>query len=267
MKQLLFLILLFELFSCNSNSENKSTEQKTETYNWKGNWEKDTWQNDAALKIKNVVGDSSLDFEIAASSGGSEGNFEGKAIIKGNIAIYNLAEELDSCILTFKIFGDTLIAIKQGEGNCFAGIGVLYEGNYFNSKYKPKAGKNRDSKKADETLFSLGTFESVVDDSIFKELTKKDYDLFLNSTQLTSEDDDLDSLNAKVYTSGVRGLFTFMENIIMIDDKKNIWAAVIDDNKVLYYTNTKGYASKLPKTVENWRSRFKVYPIIYKTKP
>jgi hypothetical protein len=62
----------------------------------------------------------------------------------------------------------------------------------------------------------------------------------------------------------LRGLYTIMENIIMIDSSKNIWAAVIDDNKIYYFTNRLDYKTKLPRTIENWRNRFKDYKVIYK---
>ena len=44
----------------------------------------------------------------------------------------------------------------------------------------------------------------------------------------------------------------------------NIWAAVIDDNKVYYFTNNKEYKNRLPKTIDNWRQNFKNYEVIYK---
>ena len=118
--------------------------------------------------------------------------------------------------------------------------------------------------KSSESMTSLGVFTTKRTDSIFKKLVGSSYSQFVNSTQLTSEDDDLDGLNSTVYSSGVKGLYTIMENIIMIDSLNNIWAAVIDDNKVYYFTNTQNHKSTLPKTIDNWRQRFKDYPIIYK---
>lgn len=266
MKYLLSIFVIAILFSCNNNS-GKNEKPKPENQNWKGDWERDIWQNPAFLKIKSINGDS-LDFRLFSSSGGHTGDIEGKALIHGNIAIYYLEESYDTCSLTFEIFGDSLIIMIHEKGNCFAAMGVTYEGNYYNPKYETKtktAAKGNSKEDSDETLLSLGIFDNLSEDSIFKRLTKEDYNLFLNSTQLTSDDDDLDKFNAKVKSSGVRGLFTIMENIIMIDSSKNIWAAVIDDNKVLYFTSNKDYQNKLPKTIEEWRSRFKDYPIIYKS--
>jgi hypothetical protein len=250
------------LLGCSGNDQKKTEQPKFTNTNWKGTWERNSWQSEASLEIISINGDS-LEFKLLAFSGGHDGEVEGKAFIGGNRAIYYSADENDTCSLVFKIFGDTLISVDQEKGICFAPMGVSYEGNYYSSKYQLAKEDKKVAKR--ETLLTLGVFDNDAEDSIFRKLMGDDYDLFLGSTQLSSESDDLDSLNAKVRSSGVRGLFTSMENIIMIDTANNIWAAVIDDDKVLYYTNRIDYRSKLPKTIEEWRSRFKEYPVIYKS--
>ncbi|MES1215056.1 MAG: hypothetical protein ABUT20_06045, partial [Bacteroidota bacterium] len=246
------------------NNSLKIGPSKKQNPNWKGEWERDLWQNPASLKIKNIISDS-LDFQLFSSSGGHSGEIEGKALINGNIATYYLAEKYDTCLLSFEIFGDSLIVMNHTKGNCFAAMGVTYAGKYYNSKTKSKKILS-EKENSNETLLTLGIFDNPSEDSAFRLLTNEDYNLFLSSTQLSSDDDDLDNFNAKVKSSAVRGLFTIMENIIIIDSSKNIWAAVIDEDKVLYYTNNKDYQIKLPKTIENWRSGFKNYPVVYKSK-
>ena len=150
-----------------------------------------------------------------------------------------------------------MISITQKQGNCGAGLGVEYSGNYY------RMGKHIDSEKGSTN--DLGLLNAF-NDSLLRKLTGDAYAFFINSTQLTSEDTDLDNFKAKVFSSGVRGLYTSMENIIMIDSSKNIWAAVINNDTVLYYTNNKDYIKKLPKTIDNWRANFKTYPVIYKSK-
>lgn len=266
-----FLILLFLIGSitvgCSSNDASSDTAKtdiiKTDTAptqpvskSWLGKWERRRWQNDASLEITNIKRDS-IEFSLFASSGGHTGELEGIAIVNGNFAVFQNKDESDTCLIQFKLIGDSIIAIDQKQGFCFAGMAVTYDGDYKNSKNLPEA-------EITENLTSLGIFETEKEDSIFKALVGNSYSLFINSTQLTSEDEDLDSLNATVRSSGVRGLFTFMENIIMTDPLNNIWAAVIDDNKIYYFTNNKRYKDQLPKTIDNWRQRFKDHPIIYK---
>jgi len=57
-----------------------------------------------------------------------------------------------------------------------------------------------------------------------------------------------------------------MENIIIVDSNNHIWAAVIDDKKVRYFTNVPAYYAVLPKTIDNWRGLFKNYPVFYMSK-
>lgn len=268
-----FIIPLFLLSSlivgCSSNKNSIDTVASSDTAKiintssgsasklWIGNWERHEWQNDALLEIKSIKGDS-IEFSLMASSGGHTGELEGMAIVSGNSANFSSYYESDSCIIKFELLGDSIITIDQKKGFCFAGMGVVYDGQYKNF-----AKKNQNDQTT-ESMINVGVLSTDKQDSIFKTLVGDSYTLFVNSTQITSNDDDLDGFNAKVYSSGVRGLFTVMENIVMLDSSNNIWAAVIDDNKVYYFTTNKDNTSKLPKTINNWRQRFKEYPIIYK---
>jgi len=213
------------------------------------------------LTISNVTTDS-IEFELFAASGGSTGECEGKAAIKDNVATYSFKEETETCIIEFKLFGDSIIEVNQKEGECFTGLGVYYSGKYLNSKLLSK----KETKKEDKNLIELTVLQNSKQDSVFRSLVGSYYDLFVNTTQLISEGDDLDSMGARVVSSGVRGLYTQMENIVMVDSSNNIWAAVLDDEKVIYFTNSKQYTDSLPKTINNWRESFQDYKIIYKSK-
>lgn len=254
----LTILAAITLFSCSSNrSSDKPTEiKKNASPSWMGTWNRHLWQNDGTLEIKDIKNDS-IHFTLFANSGGHTGELEGDASVTDNTAIFSTRDASDSCYIEFSLMGDSIIRVDQKTGICSAGMGVVYSGEYKNGKLNPVA-------KQDESLFNLGIFENENQDSIFKSLVGDSYSLFVSSTQLTSEDDDLDSLHATVHSSGVRGLFTSMENIVMIDSSNNIWAAVIDDDKVYYFTNKDEYKNRIPKTIENWRQRFKSYKIVYK---
>jgi hypothetical protein len=254
MKISLAILCLIFLFSCGPNNmPADKTAKPPANKNWAGKWERVVWENEADLETA-VKGDS-IDFKLTAASGGNTGEMEGTAFINGSKARFYSADENDTCIIEFKIFGDTMISVDQLLGNCGTGMGVVYSGSY----YKPGTHK----KDTVENLNTLGLLNKT-DDSLLKSLTGKSYDAFVSSTQMTTENDDLDSLHVRVVSCGVRGLYTEMENIIMIDSSKNIWAAVISNDTVLYFTNHKDYANKLPKSIENWRTNFKQYPVIYK---
>lgn len=252
LKNIILLIIVSMLCACQTQQENKQINPQNK---WKGKWERYIWQDEASLEITEIKNDT-LVFTLFANSGSHTGGLEGYAEIEGNKATYIEVNDIDTCIITFNLFGDTLITINQKTNNCFAGLGVNYSGNYKNELL---IGKN----KPIETLFSLGIFKNKQQDSVFRILVKDKYDLFLNSTDLITEREDLDNLNTIVKSSGVKGLFTVMENIIMIDDKNTIWAAVISDSKVLYFTNKQSDINKLPKTINTWRENFNDYPILW----
>lgn len=259
-KYSIFFGILILLTTCSSKDDTfkKSNELAKDDISdmWLGKWERQIWQNDATLEITAIKG-GSIEFSIFASSGGNMGEVNGLAKVEKNIATYLNIEEGDTCLIKFRLMGDSVIAIEQQKGLCYVGMGVWYSGKYKNEKKLPKI-------KSSITLFDLEIFNSLQQDSIFKELVGEKYNLFVNSTQLTTDSDDLDGFNTIVKSSGIRGLFTSMENIIMIDNKNNIWAAAIDDNKIYYFTNNEKFKNSLPKTIDNWRGNFKEYEVVFK---
>lgn len=223
---------------------------------WLGSWERRQWRSGAALEIKNIESDS-IAFSLVAFNGIHEGEIEGKASVKNRVAIFINSGVYDSCLIEFRLINDTSIIIEQKKGLCLAGMGVTYDGEYKNSKMLPKEEKA-------ETMLSLGVFKTIKEDSLFESLVKVSYKLFVYSTQTTAEIEDLDSLHSRVISSGVTGLYSIQENIVMIDSLGNIWAAVLNKEKVHYFSNNNRFKNKLPKTIDNWRQRFQDYPVIFK---
>ena len=81
--------------------------------------------------------------------------------------------------------------------------------------------------------------------------------------QVIGKEENLDQFLADVFTGGVRGLYTIMEGIIMRGENGQLWIAFIDDEEVRYFTTENEYRHKLPKTIENWRGRFKEKKVIF----
>ena len=252
---LAFVVLLS---ACSSNKDPKEQGPiKTAGKSWIGTWERKQNLSDAELDIKSVKSDS-IEFSLSAANGGNSGELEGTAIVNDSMAVYLDKDKTDSCLIHFVLLGDSVIKINQLSGICGAGNGVFYGGVYKNARLLPKA------KEETKNLVDLGIFKTSKEDSVFRLLVGDSYKLFASTTQQTSEGDDLDSLHANVYASGINGLFTIAENIIMIDSSHNIWSAVIDKEKLYYFTNASRYKDSLPKTIHNWRQRFKDYKIVYK---
>jgi hypothetical protein len=76
--------------------------------------------------------------------------------------------------------------------------------------------------------------------------------------------DNLDSeLDARVYWGGIAGLYTSMESVVMVTQSGKMWAAYIDNDVVRYFTNVPEYRQTLPKTIQEWRSRFADKQVAY----
>jgi hypothetical protein len=54
-----------------------------------------------------------------------------------------------------------------------------------------------------------------------------------------------------------------VESIIMVDKNHTIWAAVLDEGKVYYFTTDENFKDKLPLTIEHWREKFKDSKVIF----
>ncbi|MBN9123504.1 MAG: hypothetical protein BGO99_05220 [Nitrosospira sp. 56-18] len=72
-----------------------------------------------------------------------------------------------------------------------------------------------------------------------------------------------DDFHAKVIRGGVRGLYTIMEGIVMLGMTGELWVAYIDDDVIRYFTTQVKWKNVLPKTVDNWRERFKDKRILF----
>jgi len=212
---------------------------------WSGKWSRtESYFCPATLIIWNVS-KTGFDFKLSAASGanmGGIGFFEGPQRTRfiGGAAVYQTPEGT----LTFCL-KDGKLTIDQQGGDLWAGLGVSFYGQY----------KRGEAILVPPTLVEHGVFENPAQEKVFKALAGENYETFLEAFQLVWKEDDLDHIGARVYHGGVRGLFTYMEGIIMTTPNGEMWAAVIAGDKVLYFTNSKRI-NGLPLTIENWRSRF-----------
>jgi len=249
------LFILVFLLSCQGPSappgKTDTTSSLSTAKQWIGDWKNVTPFAGAELKIDSIK-DSGFSFSLEAFNGGNSGELSGVTRLEGNEAFYSKSTLGDTCRLQFFYRKDS-IYIQQLQGDCGAGNGVYYGGSYYAKKAQPK----------DTSLVSLGVLNSETQDSAFRKLVGNDYSLFVRSSQIITDEQDLDSLGAIVRSAGVRGLFTIRENIVLINPRMEIWAAVIDGDSVNYYTNHPDY-HHLPRTIDKWRENFNQKPVAYK---
>jgi len=160
---------------------------------------------------------------------------------------------IDECIVDF-VLRSKAIEISTNSGcRGYAGEAVEFDGSYIRGELQA----------AEPTLRGLDGAWTAENDRVFALLSGKDYETFADTCQMIREVDDLDNFGAKARGCGVRGLYGVMESIIMTTASGRIYAAVIDESNVLYFTNDPRYAGTLPKTIDHWRETFREKPIVY----
>jgi hypothetical protein len=94
-------------------------------------------------------------------------------------------------------------------------------------------------------------------------ITGNYYKDFIKGFQRITIQEILDDNITKVVAGGVKGMFTIVESIVGLNDKGDVWCAFIEEDFVRYFTNVATDIERLPKTFENWRSRFLDKELIY----
>ena len=267
---LLFFVLSGSIiiFSCHRNSDGSSLKyhqkkiSKSISNNWLGNWDRHEWQNGGGLTISKIDRDS-FTFHLEVVGGGATGELNGRAYIAGDSAVFTSNENELHCRMVFR-FDKNRSAIEISSNGCddYAGLNAYFEGTYVRTNGKTDSWDDADT----QTLVKLHILNKNEDD-VLRKLVGNYYRTYIVNTQITEDDlPDKDKLNTKVIASSVNQMRTYMEYIIMIDSARHVWTAVIDDDKVRYFTNSDLFRDHLPKTIEEWRERFKEDSVVYHNK-
>ena len=216
---------------------------------WGGEWNREDFVDPGILTITNGNA-SSFDFSLNVMSGTHVGFIEGKAQTSGTKAYYHDSET--SCKLTFTHKGESIQVEQNMDCYQYAGMGAYFDGDFALDPVESKP-----------TLYPR-VIDSLAIDEEFRQMTGADYENFAYSMQLITGDDYDDEVNGRVISGGVRGLFTFMEGIVIVGDNDYLYGAVIiDSDTIHYYTTNPNYKNKLPKSIIEWKERFSSYPVKY----
>lgn len=237
---------------------------------WAGEYvlEDSTQDYKGILTIENITQDS-LFFTLLTYNGAHTGDISGNLYLNEFTYPHMIFYYTEAnCYLTFYKYENN-ITIETTNMDCISGRGArgFFAGTYI------KNGRIQERGLADIVSVSGGSnptestpeiFKNENEIQIFQNLVGQEYvHLFTNSFQIVFQQDDLENLNARIYTGGVAGMYTLMEGIIIIGESNKIWAAAIDNNVVRYFTNVPAYINTLPETIERWRERFLEYEVIY----
>ena len=211
---------------------------------WDEEWTRLGAHESGVLEISNA-NSSNFDFNLTVTSGAHADLKEGYAKIRGNKATYRDTDT--ACMLTFTHNGES-IQIEETEDCAWE---IPFAGNY----------------ELHPVQIEASLYPDVIDTEAvneeFQQLTDDDYELFYNSMQIVYKDLYDNEVNGKVITGAVKGLYTFMEAIIIIGDDGYLYGAVINDGSIHYYTNNPDYKERLPESIITWMEGFNEYEVKY----
>lgn len=217
---------------------------------WFGYWRTSPYPNTSKILFINDVGIDGFYFNMALIDGARTGDLEGYAKFIGpdsaHAFVKSFSDQRD-CEIKFRRI-DRELHIQQGSScHSFMGMGASFDGIYIADQ---------------DVLFNCSGLREFDLQRLYSIMGKYYYDL-QNSFQNIYETEDIDNLGAKVYSGGVKGLYTITEGIIMKSPNGHIWSAFIDGDFVRYFTTSQNYKSIIPKTFERWMDNFSDKSVIF----
>jgi hypothetical protein len=196
----------------------------------------------------NVLYDDLLYYELHAFDGAHNGDVEAFAIItndKAKTIFHDTTNSKDNVIFQFSFLGDNLnLESNQYDYNC--GLGVEFDELYTKKNVIINI----------PSAIEVGIVETKEQDELFHQLVGDRYDNFINYTQFADYSDVImDGNEVKAGESFLRGMSGYCYYII---SEEHLYAAIIINKSIEYYTNDPDYSDKLPEPMKQWARSIKV---------
>lgn len=208
--------------------------------------------NNASLYLSPVK-DGKVDFYIEAVSGVNTGEADGTAELSSTESSRYVFKDDNQkgCEVVLTGIGTDTVNVVATNSCWHGGLGVRLDGDY-------KFGAKNPERSID------WIFKRDSDLKAFNTLVGTDKQKFSDTAQLLS--DSFEGAGTKeVYSLYLNGLGGLAGSIVIIDTG-SIWAAVLVDSEVWYYTNVPADKLRLEATIEKWAdSNVKSYTVVYKT--
>lgn len=214
---------------------------------WFGKWkiESSALCYEGILKITNVY-NNSFNFNLTMIHGSHIGDLEGEAIILTSNEAQYISDEAynkdGKCVIKFTKFND-VIQVNENLGcRSFHGMRVMFNGDYKLKK---------------DVFYDRVELNDILLSKIYDELTEKYFEDFLKCICDIHEEDNLDSFDANVITTGVAGLYSIYESILMYTQTNEFYGAFLhNDGNIYYFTSDKRFKIEKPKNIDNWLKKF-----------
>ena len=191
--------------------------------------------------------DDLIYYELEAFNGTHSGVVESFGIIDSGSAktvfkdtTYD--EKHENVFFEFKI-EDDLLKLNSNMYDYMCGMGVMFDSEYVLG----------DIEISMPTALEVGIVETEEQDKLFKKLVGDKYSDFISYTTFVDYSEVImDGEKVKAGKSYLRGAYGCCFYII---SSKHIYAAIIGDEEIYYYTNDKNYAKKIPEPMAEWAGK------------
>lgn len=186
-------------------------------------------------------------YELNAFNGTHSGALESFGIInKGSAKTVfkdtTYYEKDENVFFEFKI-EDDLLKLNSNMYDYMCGMGVLFDSEYVLGEIEISM----------PTALEVGIVETEEQDELFKKLVGDKYSDFISYTSFVDYSEVImDGEKVKAGNSYLRGAYGCCFYII---SSKHIYAAIIGDEEIYYYTNDKNYAKKIPEPMAEWAEK------------
>jgi hypothetical protein len=218
-----------------------SHESRVNKEAWEGTWRRPVSALYSGGDVRvSFVTDKSFWFEMAQFAGASSGRVSGVAVINEEGAVFRDGRGGE---LRF-IRTNGQLVLKTNDKFHYGGYGVSFDGEFTRGETRRW------------TLAELGILESAAQEELFKRMTGRYYDKFVDYFHLAGREDSLDGPGIKAFSGYVRGLAPYYQCIVMYSDEGAIWAALLTfverQSAIVYFASDGNADRPIPKTIEKW---------------
>lgn len=224
---------------------------------WWGKWSiEDAGQAHGGQLFIREVGAAGFLFDLSVFNGAHMGFLTSYArIVSADVAYARVSNgdngEIGEIVFRREIYNGrrTIKVIETANCSYYRGMGAVFAGEFARKK---------------DALFECGVLNEIELARLYT-ISGEYFDSLSERFQGMSDAENLDDFHAKVTVGGVRGLYTIMEGIVMCGMTGELWVAYIDDDVIRYFTTQRKWKNELPKTIDNWRERFKDKKVLFHT--
>jgi len=194
-----------------------------------------------------VLFDDLIYYELYAFNGLNTGVLENFGIIKKGSAKAIFKddannENINGVLFKFRVEND-LLHLDCDDYSFGCGMGVAFGSEYIKGEIEIKM----------PTALEVGIVDTKEQDELFKKLVGDKYDDFIMHTSYVFYSEEIwNGEEVKAGESYLRGYSNCCSYIL---SKEHIYAAIIGDDCIYYYTNDKNYANKIPEPMAEWANK------------